>query len=456
MGGGAISISYDVEESKYTNIYVNNCTFKSVSSKGNQRGRGAIYFNSLGRTLEVKKSKFVDTYTRNTNQVGGVIYVNYHSRYKGFYIIDCEFENTRSNYGGALYVHWSTSSTTDITIRGCTFRKTYAYTDSNSIRLVSCHQNNSYINNNKFIGRCRREGYYSTFVIYLDVQRLYFNYNQIIFSKETEGCGCVQLNTILEHTFNGNLFQNARYSTSYAATGKNFNNFYSYSTLNILNNTFKQIQGNNNGRWIYINAITNGNSNAVAFRNNTFEDCPEGGILIRFYFSSTIRQYTVESYRFIRNKVNGYCVSQLYIENVNTLIYSGCYLENNMNTANNGGAIRYSNNANLVKILKWQFYDNKAKNNGSAISFQSTPWSGSIFANHASVSRDMIILQCFFDNNTAYVYGTAISFKGNLGCSISDCNFSRSTCITGSGAIYLEFQSTDKMSQLINAILMTI
>lgn len=456
-GGGAISVSNEVDENKYTAIYVNNCTFNNVSSKSTSRGGGAIYYNSPRGTLEVRKSKFINTYPKNSSQYGGAIYIKYESEHMTSNIYDCEFINTRSNKGGAIYIDWNEQLNKDITISGCTFRNTNSYTNSNAIQLEKCYSNVVHINNNQFIDCGTKD---STFTISLDVKNLNFNYNRIIFSDNAKSCGCVTLSTIIKHTFIGNLFQNAKFSTSSAAAGIFYQDFSANSKLNIRNNTFKKIQGNNEGRCIYIKNIPSTASDAIVLSNNTFEDCPEGGNLVKFSFVSVINQYTIESCHFNRNKFNSNLAAQLWINNVNNLIFDDCYFENNMNTARSGGAIRYSNNAISIKILKCHFYGNSAKTSGAAISIETSPnceinectfernacnsGSGSICYHSTNANRNMNILKCVFKDNTANVNGAAIILQGNLVCNINNCNFSENTCKTGSGTIYFDYQETSQ------------
>lgn len=122
--GGAISFSSEVNQNKKTKLTVSNCLFNDCTSNN---GGGAIYFNAPTKELIIEKTRFINSYSGNDNsQKGGAIYVKHQEDSTPVTIKDCYFEDTKSAYGGAIFIEWNTDSKSPITIDGCNFTKVQA------------------------------------------------------------------------------------------------------------------------------------------------------------------------------------------------------------------------------------------------------------------------------------------------------------------------------------------
>ncbi|KAK8871920.1 hypothetical protein M9Y10_007666 [Tritrichomonas musculus] len=382
--GGAISFSSEVNQNKKTKLTVTDCSFKDVTSKN---GGGAIYFNAPGKELTIERTKFINTYSNTDNsQKGGAIYVKHQEDSTPVVIKNCYFEETTSYYGGAIYIEWKAYSISPISIDGCNFTKTKANSHGYAIMITSADSNTVTISNCNFDDCVDHNDF---FVLKLDVSNLNFLYNKIDFSNlETNG-GCIILEKIVNHVFNGNLFKNYKFDDKDTDVGVSggIHCFKADSlvSFSLINNTFENALGNNQGRCILLAEIP---QNKVTIRNNTIINCPAGGPLFYLRFSNAISDFTIESCNFIENTVNEYWNSnadslmtpQVWVVNkLNgqygtkfNLIFDSCYFQKNHSPA--GGAIHYGKGNNMVNtrviFRSCQFLENEA-NTGSAILIES-------------------------------------------------------------------------------------
>ncbi|KAK8892681.1 hypothetical protein M9Y10_029921 [Tritrichomonas musculus] len=409
-GGGAISLSHEINENRHTQLSLCDCIFNNISCKNG--GGGAIYFNTPSQKLTIERTKFKNIGADNVD-FGGCIYVKYESDPMPIIIKYCSFENTTSKEGGAIYIDWNLNSQSLISIEGCTFYKTSSKSNGHSIVVSNSKSNEVLISNCKFID-C---GFNFSSSVVIDACMLNFTYNSIDFSECKQSCGCLELRQIQRHAIFGNTFRNSKSVNNSFVTGINFVSIQDNFSLTIVNNTFDNI----GGTCICLQASS---QNGLTFRNNTIKNIEEGENLIKFVFHCESDLFVVESCNFINNKYDK-LTPQVWIEFSSgsksdrfkyELLFDDCLFEN-CSSLTKGGALYHEEN-NIIMNTKLSFNE------------------------------------CKFIGNSAKKNGAALWIHAHQGCEIYSCTFIRNHCDEGCGAIHIEtnFQYSFEKNYTINIV----
>ena len=407
-GGGALCFDNQVTN-KQVELFVIGCTFTNVSSFASG---GAINFNTPGHTLYVEDCNFSNTFTVNSGQKGGAIYAKVVSNVMPIIIKGCQFQNTQSNTGGALYIERSATSNSDINIFDCTFDHVSSSAEGHAIHIASSTLDPITISFCHIVdcGTAR-----NTASVYLDASKFEFSDNEVTFSDVANSCGCLKARRSSSHVYRNNVFSNSRQDyndkSRWISAGIHDNSPNTNANyFEIENNTFDNIFGNNQGRCFLIEKVID-----IKIKGNSIQNCPEGAFYIKVIFNTKKEEFSIEDCKFINNTIGNHWFSsfginpQIWIQNKGpatgsyyqlTLNFVNCYFENNFNQKK-GGAL----------------------------------WYGKMEYN---ADTKVVINHCQFVNNRATEDGGALALYPYYGCEIIDCEFIRNRSDQGKGAIYIE------------------
>ena len=298
----------------------------------------------------------------------------------------------------------------DVKSISCSFTDTNAISNGHSIYIDRSTSDHISIDSCK----CIDCGFNSkTYSIVLDISKLDFTNNEIIFTDSEKSCGCIELVQIGEHVFDGNLFKNAYNDNSiWNSAGINAAIRNDLTSLIIKNNVFDQMRGNTQGRCFCI--VNKGENNQnIQVKNNTVQNCPPGRALLKIWSQTKIENFKIDSCKFDNNSVTD-CfesigpTSHFWFENT----FSGDNIE-----------------PFDLTIESCSFEANVNQNKGGGLSYGKTKYTANI---------KLILNRCNFSDNYAKEGGGELNLQTYQGCEINYCEFKKNKSDDGSGSIYIE------------------
>lgn len=442
-------------------ITFQHCRFNSLECNSQKGGGIGLYFhyNKKNMKLFFEDTTFVNIF-HSHNTIGGsaiAISENFENKLTDLDIKNCAFSNiSDTNEGGAIYFN---SNKKSINIKNCTFDHSGSSKDGNSIYIAQSNGNLITISECHFID-CGTSP--TNYVININCQKFDFLDNEIVFTDISKSCGCIKSNQCNEHKYERNIFRNACVEFTDHSAGIDESNPSNSNKIVTTENTFDGISGPREGRCFYVNLA----QTYINVDNNTIQNCPSGGILIKFDFQSQFSSFQFSKYRFINNLVDESSLSSLNIcpqifiktpigndySNQMDLTFENCYFENNYNPKK-GGALSYGlnqYNANSKTLFSnCQFIGNKAEEGGSALSlhvyhsciisncefirnksdvgrraiFIETDFECPSVASKPSVTPTIDISTCTFENNEGKNAGIVVGNSQNAPFSIKNCPF---------------------------------
>lgn len=148
-----------------------------------------------------------------------------------------------------------------------------------------------------------------------------FQYNSFIFSDSLKNCGCIELKKITEHTIKANTFYNACINDDliWNSAGIHYDSWNDLNSIVIEDNVFDSILGNNEGRCLFVTIIKEA---FISINNNTIQNCPSGGPLVKVWFRSRRNSFKIENFKLLNNTMNDFrdqtlgCTPHFWFENI--------------------------------------------------------------------------------------------------------------------------------------------
>lgn len=165
------------------------------------------FFNENSKTCLIEDSKFEQS---KTDQNDCAICFQFKQDQAPITINRCHFIRTTSNKSGAVYIECNkdgSKSQKFVQIDSCEFTSATATDNGNSIYIIQSDLDEFAISNCDIID-CGSDS--TKYSLFLEISKLNFINNHIVFNYLEQKCGCVCLQKIGSHVFRGNLFKNAQ------------------------------------------------------------------------------------------------------------------------------------------------------------------------------------------------------------------------------------------------------